>query len=116
MTNATRIMDCPSSNLCRFFLHQQEQEHSGDVCRCGDVEGRSKTEVVHHIADDQSPDWSRDKADEIVDRERGIGQLNGGEVANHRLCERSARLNNRAVEYQVQVKEQAQVGMLCQPD
>src|SRR5215470_13443769 len=112
MTKATRIIDYPfSSNLCGFFFHQQEQEHSSDISGCGDVEGRSKTEMIHHVADDQSPDRSRDEADEIVNRERRVGQLNAGEVSNHRLCERSARLNHGAVENQVQIKQRTQIGM-----
>src|SRR5581483_9653622 len=66
-----------SRALCAWavLLHKREEQHAGEVRRGGSVEGGRKTVMFHHVADDQGPHRSGDKADEVVDRERRVGQL-----------------------------------------
>ena len=63
--------------------------------------GRGEAVVLHHVADDQRPDRPGDEADEIVNREGRIGGLRAGEIADHGLGQRSARLHESAVENQI---------------
>ena len=80
-----------------LFLDEPEEQHASEVSTGGDIEGLTEAVVLHHVTDDQRPDRARDETDEIVNRERRVGKLRGGKVADHGLGERATRLDEGAV-------------------
>src|SRR6185503_20217005 len=53
---------------------------------------------------------------EVVNRESRVGEIVAGEVADHRLGERAARLHDAAVKDQVQIKKRPQRSLVSEPN